>query len=166
MRKFKPAMDSICENATEFYSTSSNLNSVYNWQGTGGAINSGQATNSIAVTWSAAGQGTVTLLDSNTSSNCSGQGSRQITKIAFPEPISILGKKDGFDLSTHGYSVQLEGGITYFWKGTNGNIISGQGSDEIRSQPKVLYSPSFISPMTYQRLALSAYLRSIRRPLF
>jgi hypothetical protein len=124
--------DSICENGTEFYSTSSNVNSVYNWQVTGGAIQAGQATNSIEVTWSAAGQGTITLLDSNTSSNCSGQGSRQITKIAFPEPISIIGKKDVYDLTTHSYSVQLEGGITYFWKGTNGNIISGQGSNAVQ----------------------------------
>jgi hypothetical protein len=124
--------DSICENAPEFYSTTANLNRTYNWQVTGGIINAGQSTNSIEVKWSNAGLGTIILLDSNTSTNCSGLGSKQITKIAFPEPINIIGKKDVFDLSTYGYSVQLEGGINYFWKGTNGNIISGQGTNAVQ----------------------------------
>ncbi len=124
--------DSICENAIEFYSTSANLNRIYNWQVTGGSINAGQLTNSIEVKWNNAGIGNIILLDSNTSSNCSGIGSKQISKIAFPEPISIIGKKDVFDLSTHGYSVQLEGGVNYFWKGTNGNLIAGQGSNAVQ----------------------------------
>jgi len=55
----------VVPNSSETYTTSQNINNSYSWQINGGAIISGQGTNSISVVWGAGPIGDVKVLETN-----------------------------------------------------------------------------------------------------
>ena len=71
--------DPVCQNAvTEIYSTPDIPGHTYNWTVVGGTF-TGQGTNQIAVTWTTAGPGSVSVIETVTSSGCSATATRPIT---------------------------------------------------------------------------------------
>ncbi len=79
----------ICESvggSTAIYSTPDVPGNSYAWVVVGGTISAGQGTNSIAVTWTTAGAGSVSVTESVAASGCSGNGTKAVT--INPKPVT------------------------------------------------------------------------------
>jgi len=78
-------LQSVCANqAGVIYSTNNSSGNGYTWTITGGAITSGQGTNSITVTWGSGSSGTLAVKEFFQTSQCAGQTS------GFPVTINAL----------------------------------------------------------------------------
>lgn len=73
-----PVCESISNN-TETYNTPDIAGHSYNWTVTGGTIVSGQGTHQITVKWGTAGPGSVSVLETITSSGCSKTDTKSVT---------------------------------------------------------------------------------------
>jgi len=71
---------------TSTYSTPNVAGHTYNWTVTGGNIVTGQGTNTITVTWTTAGPGTVSVTQTITASGCSGNNVLNVT--VNPKPVT------------------------------------------------------------------------------
>ena len=107
--------DSVClGSSAETYWVTNNPNSSYQWSvdpTTGGAIVSGQGTNSIVIDWSATSIGlysdAITLVETDNSTTCSGQVTIDIEVIPIPanlQAVSVTACEGGVipDLFTQG----------------------------------------------------------------
>lgn len=80
--------DMACANDVEVYSVALSAGNVYEWIVTGGTIVTGQGTSQISVTWTNAGNGTVSLTE--TAGECSASASLDITVNPLPATITIF----------------------------------------------------------------------------
>lgn len=126
---------SVCPNLSGVtYKASDLANYTYDWMVTGGTITNGQGTSQIQVDWGVTNANASVLLIASSSITC------QITKV-LPIKINIqlepplpLGKTAVCfaDLnSPQVYSTPVTPGSNYNWVITNGQIVSGNGSNEI-----------------------------------
>ncbi|MBI3138834.1 MAG: hypothetical protein HYZ15_09640 [Sphingobacteriales bacterium] len=68
------------------YTTANVAGHTYNWVVTGGTIVSGQGTNSITVSWTTAGAGSVAVTESITATGCTGTNTLNVT--VNPKPVT------------------------------------------------------------------------------
>ena len=80
-----PVCVSVAGN-TSTYTTTNVADHTYNWVVTGGTIVSGQGTNSITVSWTTAGAGTVAVTETITASGCSAANTLNVT--VTPKPVT------------------------------------------------------------------------------
>ena len=122
----------VCEASTgNVYSVANVAGNTYNWTVTGGTITAGQGTNSITVTWGAAGTATVTLTETITATGCVQTATRSITLNPNPTPVitglaAVCTTNEGYV-----YSVPSVAGNTYAWSVGGGTITAGAGTNAI-----------------------------------
>jgi large repetitive protein len=80
-----PVCVSVAGN-TSTYSTANVAGHTYNWTVVGGTIATGQGTNSITVTWTTAGPGSVSVSETITASGCNGANTLAVT--VTPKPVT------------------------------------------------------------------------------
>lgn len=122
-----------CEGETSTYTTeTSKANYVWTVP-TGGTITSGQSTNSVNVTWSTAGNHTVTVNYENTNGCLSGTPAT-INVTVNPTTIpTITGLNNVCKNSMQTYDTEI-GMSNYIWTVVGGTILTGQGSSSINVQ--------------------------------
>lgn len=100
------------------YSVAASGNS-YNWSVSGGLIVSGQGTTSITVTWTVAGTGVVSIIETNPTTSCSKNSNLNVTVTNVDYSYSQIGGScDGkFQFSTT--TPAQTPGMTYAWKSNN-----------------------------------------------
>src|SRR5258707_11605484 len=107
------------------YSTPNVGGHTYVWTIGGGAITGGAGTNSITVTWGAAGAGTLTVAETITATGCAVTTSNyNVTINANPAPVisgttTVCSNQTGV-----AYSTPAVGGHTYVWTISGGTITS------------------------------------------
>lgn len=114
------------------YSVTKNTGSVYNWQISGGSINSGNGTSGILVNWDSAGPGvlvvTETAYDSINNKPCKGI---PVTLNIYKHPVPLISPINGpsafCENDSAFYTVNGDSGSTYIWK-INGKIIQNTTS--------------------------------------
>lgn len=124
--------DSVCINTTgEVYSVTNTFGSTYSWAISGGSITSGQGTNSITVTWGAAGiEGSLEVVENNGCSN--GTTVTKAINVHSLPVSSISGKAIVAENTTSEvYSVTSSAGYSYTWTISGGTLVSGQGTSSI-----------------------------------
>jgi hypothetical protein len=80
-----PVCVSVAGN-TSTYTTANFAGHTYNWTVAGGTIATGQGTNSITVTWTTAGAGSVNVSETITASGCNGTNTLAVT--VTPKPVT------------------------------------------------------------------------------
>ena len=115
----------------------------YSWSITGGAIDSGDGTDTAVVTWGGAGSGTITCLAGSTNANFDGNtqtDTRNVTIAAAPPPaeideVSVSGEQSPTVGTSHDYTAVPSGttsDFTYTWTvGFGGTINSGDGTNQV-----------------------------------
>ncbi|TAG93064.1 MAG: T9SS C-terminal target domain-containing protein, partial [Bacteroidetes bacterium] len=130
---------SVCAGSVQNYKIVNNLtNQNYNWVVTGGSITSGQGTKEISVTWGTNPIGEVEITQTNNITNCSKLDSKNILINPLPTP-NIIGNTTVCAFESGGafgniftYTTSSVSGHLYNWTiGSNGTIITGQGSNSI-----------------------------------
>jgi hypothetical protein len=122
----------VCVGSIENYKTPKNIGRTYAWAITGGTINSGQTSDSLMVTWGAAGLGTLTVKDSVNATGCNATTSvYNVTINPNPTP-SIIGEDTVCANSAQIYKTAKNTGRSYLWTIAGGTILFGQGTDSIR----------------------------------
>lgn len=120
----------VCANSSGFSYSTTSPGSTFNWNVTGGTIASGQFSPTVAINWGAAGQGIITLNETN-SYGC--QSSIQDT-IQIIDPIinTTISGPDTVCASATGnvYSVAASS-VLYQWKVVGGIITSGNNTSTI-----------------------------------
>ncbi len=123
----------VCAGTTgSIYSVINETGHTYSWTVAGGIITGGAGTNSITVTWGAAGTGTVDVTETITATSCSAAATqRSVTINALPTP-NITGA-DAVCAGVTGsiYSVANVTGHTYSWTVAGGTITDGSGTNSI-----------------------------------
>lgn len=71
---------------TSTYTTANVAGHTYNWTVVGGTIATGQGTNTITVTWTTAGPGSVSVAETVTASGCTGNNTLNVT--VNPKPVT------------------------------------------------------------------------------
>jgi subtilisin-like proprotein convertase family protein len=122
----------ICANSTgNVYSVTNVTGNTYAWTVTGGTVTAGAGTNSITVTWGAAGTGTIQVLETITATGCTQTNSLSVTINPLPTP-SITGSTAVCTTNQgYVYSVPSVAGNTYAWTVTGGTITAGAGTNSI-----------------------------------
>lgn len=111
------------------YTTANKSGYSYSWTVTGGTITSGRGTDSITVDWQGADSGNVQLKSTN-AAGCDTTIHKPIHIDPKPAP-AITGKDTLCTNSTIAYTTSGSPGNSYSWSVTNGNIVSGSGTDSI-----------------------------------
>ncbi len=122
-----------CANSTgHVYSTPTVGGNTYVWAISGGTITAGAGTNSITVTWNAAGAGWVTVTETIPATTCSITTAQyNVTINPLPAPV-ISGPVAACANSTgNAYSTPNVGGHTYVWAISGGSITAGAGTNSI-----------------------------------
>ena len=123
--------DTACENSIASYSTTAVLGHVYTWQVSNGMVATGQGTPNVNIIWGNSGSGSITLVDSNTTTGCKGSSAPfNVVLEVTPDPI-VTGNTDVCSNTTHTYSTPSALGHAYDWTISNGTIVSGQGTASI-----------------------------------
>lgn len=112
------------------YSTPLVQNNTYNWSVIGGEITSGTNTNEIAVTWTEAGNGTVSVTETN-SSSCSSVMTTFVLVNAAPQP-EISGNVELCAGESATYTTPVVNGNSYSWDAGGATISAGQNTNEIQ----------------------------------
>ncbi|MBX2963197.1 MAG: PKD domain-containing protein [Cyclobacteriaceae bacterium] len=114
------------------YSTANVVGNSYTWTVTGGSITSGAGTNSITVTWGAAGAGTVQLQETIAATLCSVTTALyNVTINARPSPVIVGASAVCSNQSGVSYSTANIVGNSYLWEVVGGSITSGSGTSSI-----------------------------------
>ncbi|MGV3597628.1 MAG: hypothetical protein ACO1PI_07135, partial [Bacteroidota bacterium] len=121
--------DSACEFETVVYSLPFNAGHTYSWSVSGGAITSGQSTNSINVFWNSYGTGIISVSVTN-ANGCDSMVSDSILIVQKPTP-SISGFDSSCSNKIYTYTVANVVGNTYSWSISNGTLITGQGTNSV-----------------------------------
>jgi gliding motility-associated-like protein len=110
-----------CTSTLAQYSLQSiNPANTYSWNVTGGIIQGSPSANSISVLWTTAGNGSVTVTESN--SYCDSTVTYPVLLLLRPAPV-ISGPAPVCQLDTVTYSTPFIPNHTYQWTVTNGSII-------------------------------------------
>lgn len=120
----------LCINATDQVYSAATTENTYSWSITGGTITSGQAEASATVTWDTAGEGLLTLTETNIY-GCSQSIEYPVTVNALPAPViegAVLACANSQQVV---YTAPQVEGDQYDWSITNGEIVSGAGTNEI-----------------------------------
>jgi autotransporter-associated beta strand protein len=123
----------VCSNSTgNGYSTPNIGGHTYVWAISGGTITGGAGTNSVTVTWNAAGSGWLTVTETITATLCAVTTAQyNVTINALPTPV-ISGPATVCASSTgNGYSTPNIGGHTYVWAISGGTITGGAGTNSV-----------------------------------
>jgi PKD repeat protein len=139
-KKVKPIIATItgninvCENSTENYSVTNNAGSTYAWVVTGGTITSGNTTNAITVDWTNAGNGNVSVTETNS------VGCNSIPKQQLIQKHAIPGASFNMDNDT----VYLSQGATVNFTNTSTgfqdlNWNFGDGNNSTQTNPSHQY---------------------------
>jgi hypothetical protein len=126
-------LNAVCSNqAGVVYSTTAAGGRTYAWTVTGGAITGGAGTNSITVTWGAAGAGTVQLQETIVATTCSVTTPLYNVTIN-PNPTPSIGGLATVCANQTGVSYTTANvvGDTYAWSVTGGSITAGAGTNVI-----------------------------------
>ncbi len=123
----------VCAQSTTNYRTTDNTanGNTYAWAVTGGTIASGQGTPQIAVTWGAAGAGTVKVTETTPASQGSCSDSRTLNVTINPLPTPVISGPPAPPVcinSVQTYSTPNVAGNTYLWSVTGG-VIQGANSN-------------------------------------
>ena len=114
------------------YSTPNVIGNTYSWNVVGGAITAGAGTNSITVTWGAAGAGTVDLTETITATACANSASQKsVTINPLPTPVIVGSASVCANEIGSVYSVTNVVGHTYNWNVVGGAITAGGGTNSI-----------------------------------
>jgi len=114
------------------YSTTDISGHTYSWAVSGGTITAGQNTNSITVTWGAAGAGTVNVTESITATACSAIAApKAVTINSLPAPVISGSSTVCSGVTGTVYSAANVSGHTYSWAVAGGNITAGQNTNAI-----------------------------------
>ena len=122
--------DQICVNQSGIDYTASTTGNTYVWDITGGTITNGLNSATATVTWDVAGEGMMTLTETN-EFGCSQSAEYAVSVNALPAPVI-----DGNALVCANsqqviYTAPQAEGDAYVWMVTGGEIISGAGTHEI-----------------------------------
>ncbi|MFN5005279.1 MAG: autotransporter-associated beta strand repeat-containing protein [Bacteroidota bacterium] len=125
--------NNVCANQSGVnYSTSFNAGRSYAWTVTGGSITSGAGTNSINVTWGAAGAGLVQLTETIVLSGCLTIATPvNVTINANPTPTISGATAVCANATGVAYSTPLVSGNTYSWTIVGGTLVTGAGTNSI-----------------------------------
>lgn len=119
------------------YSVANNAGAVYNWTIAGGTLQSGQATNSVAVRWTNVGTQSISVTESDASALCSVTSTLNVAVTAQPVPV-ISGDLTVCATDTEVYSTPVASGSTYSWavSGTAADrtIVSGSNANAVTVQ--------------------------------
>ncbi|MFP4369258.1 MAG: choice-of-anchor D domain-containing protein [Candidatus Kapaibacterium sp.] len=119
----------ICENEENVvYSTAHKPGNNYQWEVSGGSINSGQGTNEIKVSWGSPGNYTVKVNES--SNGCSSSDEFDVTVHPYPEP-DIQGPDNVCDFEQNVTYSTPANSAEFNWEVTGGTLVSGQGTASI-----------------------------------
>jgi hypothetical protein len=124
--------DTICGiNDTAVYYTADNPPNTYQWQVSSiGTIIKGQSTDSADIRWDSAGQGEITLTETN-KAGCDSTVTDSITVSRYPNP-AIQGKDTVCAFTdSHAYNTAQKTGSQYAWSTSGGSIQSGSGTHRI-----------------------------------
>lgn len=114
-----------CQSVSQTYTVTNVPGITYTWAVTGGAITSGQGTNSVTILFTSGGTQNITVTPSN---NCaSGTArSRTVTVTSLPSQPSVISGSTTVCIGsgTQTYSVTNVPGITYSWSVTGGTFTS------------------------------------------
>jgi len=124
---------SICINTSGVAYNTNSSGPIYSWSAVGGTITSGQGTNSILVDWGGAGNGQLTLQETN-AEGCLAEVQEMITVVNQQFAGKIIGEDSvcANDRNKN-YSVAAPS-LFYNWSITGGVITNGQGSSQINVQ--------------------------------
>ncbi len=129
--------DAVNNPANYTYSVANNAGSVYNWTIAGGTLQSGQATNSVAVRWTNVGTQSISVTESDASALCSVTSTLNVAVTAQPVPV-ISGDLTVCATDTEVYSTPVASGSTYSWavSGTAADrtIVSGSNANAVTVQ--------------------------------
>ena len=118
---------SVCTTTTSQYTVANPVTgSSYNWSVLGGTISGPSNNSSVSVLWSAAGNATITVTESN-SYGCDSTVMIPVTILTIPAPV-ISGPVAVCEFQTMTYSTPYVAGNTYNWNVTGGNIISNNNN--------------------------------------
>lgn len=122
----------VCTGSTSTYSVANVAGNTYTWSlGSGGTIVSGTTSNSIQISWTAAGTHVVTVVQMNATGNCQATATLNVVVNQTPVQTSISGPTAACNGSTQTYSVTSVAGQDYVWTVTGGTIQSGAGTNMI-----------------------------------
>jgi len=126
-------LKSMCSNTTGVAYSTNSVGPIYSWSAVGGTITSGQGTNSILVDWGGAGNGQLTLQETN-AEGCPAEVQEVIT-IASQQFVGKIVGEDSVCTNNRNknYSVAAPS-LFYNWSITGGVITNGQGSSQINVQ--------------------------------
>lgn len=126
--------DAVNNAANYTYSVANNAGATYNWTITGGTIQSGQATNSVAARWTNVGTQTISVTESDATALCSVTSTLNVAVTAQPVPV-ITGDLTVCSNDVDVYSTPAGSSSTYSWtvSGTvaDRTIISGSTSNSM-----------------------------------
>ena len=119
----------VCENSSASASVAPQSGATYTWTAANGSILSGQGTN--AITFAAAGSGSVTLDVTVVAGSCTSSGNAIVP--VSPRPSAAITAPASATPSQSGLvaSVPATAGATYVWSVTNGALTAGQGTSSI-----------------------------------
>lgn len=122
----------LCKDETNTYGTPLNNGNTYTWTVDGGSIFSGAGTNSVDITWSRVGTGSVRLIETN-ADNCSDTSIVPVEVVANPAAnFSVLGNCVFRDIAFEDLSDSTDTRVWNF----------GDGATSTRKKPTHQYSTS------------------------
>jgi len=113
---------SVCINSTTTYETQSGMTG-YTWSVTSGVINSGSGTNSISVTWTTVGNGSVSVNFTN-ANGCPAQSPTVFPVTVNPLPVVTLSGTTEVCVGGTGTYTTESGMSNYLWQVSPGGIIT------------------------------------------
>ena len=122
---------SVCSNSSSVYQTTFVPRHGYTWTVNGGTILAGQGANGLTVFWTGTGIGDITLTQIDSLAGCS------TTTPAYPvlknlTPAPGISGPASICLNTDGlYTTLSNPDKIFIWEVTGGNILSGQGTNEV-----------------------------------
>lgn len=124
-----------CQGQLIDYSTPYNATSSYLWTVVGGTTTSSATMNSVTVQWNTVGNGSITVTETTTGSNCSKTVSENVTVVEQPTP-TIAGPVAPCTGDIATYSVTPVAGHSYSWTlpGGGGSITSSSSASSITVQ--------------------------------
>ncbi|MGA2297359.1 MAG: SBBP repeat-containing protein, partial [FCB group bacterium] len=120
----------VCYPATVQYTSNNGKDIEYKWEISGGNIVGSPDSSSIDVEWDTASQGTITLIQKFTSTECQDSTTIDVALFAYPKPI-IYGSMQGCEYNSFQYSSNKDSSINNKWIVAGGTIINSDSSKNV-----------------------------------